>query len=86
MSVGIPVVTSRVSSLPEVGGDVPFYVDIEKVTDIKEVAGKLKEVLLLNDEQIALLKKNSYERANSFNKYSTAKDVERTISTAVYGG
>lgn len=42
MSVGTPVITSNVSSLPEVGGEAVLYVDPQKVTEITD---NLKEVM-----------------------------------------
>lgn len=48
MSVGTPVVTSRVSSLPEVGGDVAVYVD---PYDIDDIARGLKSVLEWSSEE-----------------------------------
>lgn len=79
MSVGIPVVTSRVSSLPEVGGDIPFYVDAEKVKDGTAVAEKFKEALLLDITEKETLRKNSYNRALQFDRCRTAKDLGKMI-------
>ncbi len=79
MSVGIPVVTSKVSSLPEVGGDIPFYVEAGRLTDKIAVAEKLREALAIKGEEKELLQKNSYKRASLFNRNNTARDLERII-------
>lgn len=79
MSVGIPVVTSRVSSLPEVGGEIPFYIEAEKITDRIAVAEKIKEVLSLDKFEKETLRINSYERARLFDRRRTAKDLEKMI-------
>ena len=42
MACGTPVITSDVSSMPEVGGEAALYVDPKSVDDIEE---KLKEVM-----------------------------------------
>lgn len=51
---GTPVITSNLSSMPEVGGEAALYVDPQDVTDIKK---KLKTVLNDNDLQAEMIKK-----------------------------
>jgi glycosyltransferase involved in cell wall biosynthesis len=51
MAAGAPVVTSRASSLPEVGGDAVVYVDPE---DERSIAGALARLLRLREERAAL--------------------------------
>lgn len=74
---GVPVVTSSLSSMPEVGGDAVLYVDPYNVSDIKE---KIK--IILGDEGLrkefikkglARVKKFSWEKAAR----ETAKVYER---------
>lgn len=64
---GLPVITSNVSSMPEIGEDAPLYVDPYNVEDIKE---KLKMAMAdedLREEMIAKgfkqVKKFSWEKA-----------------------
>ncbi len=44
---GVPVITSNVSSMPEVGGDAAMYVDPYNIDDIRE-----KLNLVINDEKL----------------------------------
>lgn len=63
MSQGTPVITSKVSALPEVGGDSVVYCDPD---DPKDIAMVIKNLLVnksLRDE----LSKRGKERANRFN-------------------
>ncbi|MFA6272450.1 MAG: glycosyltransferase family 1 protein [Patescibacteria group bacterium] len=41
MSMGVPVITSKVSSMPEVAGDAAVLVDPNKVTDIQNAIAKV---------------------------------------------
>ncbi len=67
MACGIPVITSNVSSMPEVGGDAVIYVDPLNTDDISE---KLKELLIRRDltkdviiKGFEQVKKFSWEKA-----------------------
>jgi glycosyltransferase involved in cell wall biosynthesis len=71
MAVGTPVVTSNVSSLPEVAGDAAVTVNPENVFDI---ARGLREALL--DEPLrAELIRRGYEQARRFSWRQTARQV-----------
>ncbi|MCS7025552.1 MAG: glycosyltransferase family 4 protein [Bryobacteraceae bacterium] len=73
MASGTPVVTSNVSSLPEVTGDAAVVVNPENVFDI---ARGMKEVLL--DENLrSRLVKAGLEQARRFSWERTAKQVLR---------
>jgi|SRR3989344_5140822 len=71
MKQGCPVITSKVSSLPEAGGDAALYVDPESVEDITK---KMKQ--LLTDEKLQeLLRKKGYEQVAKFSWEKTAKQT-----------
>ena len=62
MACGTPVITSNVSSLPEVGGDAVLYCNPNDIVDIKE-----KIELLLEDENLQKsMIKNGLERVKKF--------------------
>lgn len=61
-SVGLPVLTSNVSSMPEVGGDAALYADPLKVEDIKEKLDLLTWDVNLRESLI----KKGFERAKQF--------------------
>jgi glycosyltransferase involved in cell wall biosynthesis len=71
MACGTPVVTSNVSSLPEVVGDAAIQVNPENVFDI---ARGIKEVLL-DDELRARLIRRGREQAAKFSWNWTARQV-----------
>lgn len=71
MQYGCPVITSNVSSLPEVGGDAALYVDPLDANDIKE-----KLELMINDEGLRIkLAKKGYEQAKKFSWEKTARET-----------
>lgn len=70
---GVPVVTSNVSSLPEVVGDAGLLVDPK---DPKDIAAKIRQVL--DDAQLAeSLKQKGLERVK---QYSWRKMAEETLA------
>jgi glycosyltransferase involved in cell wall biosynthesis len=71
MAAGTPVVTSAVSSLPEVTGDAAMLVNPENVFD---VARGIREVLL-DEELRATLIRKGYEQARRFSWSKTAGEV-----------
>jgi alpha-1,3-rhamnosyl/mannosyltransferase len=72
MQCGTPVITSNVSSLPEVGGDAVAYVDPESTSSIR---GALT-TLLVDEQQRKLFSRRGVERSRQFNWRLTA---ERTL-------
>lgn len=68
---GVPVITSDISSMPEVGGDAALYVNPRNIDEIKE---KLKE--LLNNQKLRedLIKKG----LSQAQKFSWKKAAEQT--------
>lgn len=70
-SVGLPVITSNVSAMPEVGGDAAMYVDPYDVLDIKE---KLEQVVNDNDLRGEMIKKG-FEQVKKFSWKKCAKET-----------
>lgn len=72
MREGCPVVTSDVSSMPEVGGDSALYVDPE---DVEDIASKIKKVI--QDEK---LRKSMIEKGYAqIKKFSWEKTALETL-------
>lgn len=70
-SAGLPVITSNVSSMPEVAGDAPMFVDPYNLADIKE-----KLDLVMNDKKLQeKLVKNGFERVKQFSWEKAAKQT-----------
>ena len=78
MSAGAAVITSRISSLPEVGGDAVEYVDPRDVLDI---AGAI-ERLLRHPERRAELGVLGRARAAEFEWSNTARTVLEVLERA----
>jgi len=79
MSSGVPVLTSNITSLPEVGGDTVLYTDPGSVGSIAEGMGRLA-----HDENLrAILVSKGLERSRSFTWEKTAKKVWLTIETVI---
>jgi glycosyltransferase involved in cell wall biosynthesis len=71
MRCGVPVITSNVSSLPEIGQDAALYVDPYSEEDIARQMRRLIENKELND---ALVKKG-FDRANKFSWERMAQET-----------
>jgi len=81
MAAGCPVVTSNVSSLPEVVGDAALTVD---PLDTEAIADGLRRVL--TDEALtADLRRRGRERARSFTWEKTARETLEVYKRAVAG-
>lgn len=78
MSVGIPVITSNNSSLPEVGGDVAYYIDDCK--DYIELAKKMKEIAGLNKNERERISNNSVIQSQKFSRKKCAKETLELIT------
>jgi len=64
MQKGIVVITSNVSSIPEVGGDVPFY--LNNVLDEKELAELMKKAIELDEKDIKIIVEKGYKQVDKF--------------------
>ena len=73
MSCGTPVVSSKASSLPEVGGEVSVYFDPE---NLKQFTSTVKEVLQDKSLQTRL-SELGLKRASQFSWERTAREVSK---------
>jgi glycosyltransferase involved in cell wall biosynthesis len=75
MQFGCPVVTSNVSSLPEVGGDAAIYFDPESVDDMAEKIDKV-----ISDEKLrAEMTEKGYNQVKKFSWEKTAKETLKVL-------
>jgi glycosyltransferase involved in cell wall biosynthesis len=79
MNAGIPVLTSNVTSLPEVGGDAVLYADPASVKSISEGMARLASDETLRKELI----NKGFERAKIFTWDKTARKVWLAIDTVI---
>jgi glycosyltransferase involved in cell wall biosynthesis len=79
MACGCPVVTSNLSSLPEVAGKAALLVDPHKANDISRAILKV-----LDDEQFAsTLRKRGLEQAKKFTWLKCAQETEKVYETVL---
>lgn len=71
MACGCPVIASNTSSVPEVGGYVPLYIDPKKPDSIAQAIKRILNDPALKNELIALGKK----RAEAFSWQATAEKI-----------
>lgn len=76
---GLPVITSNVSSMPEVGGDVAIYVDPYDVEDIKKKLGMMMSDRKLRGDLI----NKGFERVKQFSWEKTAKQTSLVYQNLV---
>ncbi len=72
-AVGVPVVVSGTSSLPEVAGDSALYV--EDPESVKSIKLALEKVLALSPKQRAMIIKSGKENAKRFDWANSAKKL-----------
>jgi glycosyltransferase involved in cell wall biosynthesis len=71
MALGVPVVTSNVTALPEVAGDAAFYAD---PTSIADIAAQMNRIL--TDRQLAVrLRDKGRERARLFRWETACREI-----------
>jgi glycosyltransferase involved in cell wall biosynthesis len=71
MAQGVPVVTSGLTALPEVGGDAALYVDPYSVSEIAKAIDRV-----LTDEALAAsMRSKGIERAKSFRWEATCSEI-----------
>lgn len=78
---GLPVITSNVSSMPEVGGEAVYYVDPYNIKDIKD---KLEVVLHYDNLRQELIKKG-FEQVKKFSWEKAAKETAQVYKELVNG-
>jgi len=71
MACGTPVITSGVSSLPEVGGDAALYVD---PLNIEDIADKISQ-LLSDDTLKSEMREKGFEQVKKFSWEKCAKET-----------
>jgi glycosyltransferase involved in cell wall biosynthesis len=72
MSLGTPVITSNLSSLPEVGGEAAIYIDPYDVNNIKQ---GLCQLLNLTTSQRNKLIKKGQAQAKKFSWEAAARET-----------
>jgi glycosyltransferase involved in cell wall biosynthesis len=75
MACGLPVITARVSSLPEVSGEAAVLID---PTDVGELAEAMHRVVT-RPELRAELRRRGLERVKQFSWGRTAEEVSRIL-------
>lgn len=81
MSVGIPVITSNISSMPEIGGNLAFY--LKNVYDENELYTLMEHVTQLSDAERTELNKKSQIWANKFSRKKCAINILKTFKKLI---
>lgn len=76
-SKGVPVVTSKRGSIPEVGGKVALYANPDSVSDI---ARKIDEVLSMDKRDYNELSRKAKKQAEKFSWEKTARETLKIIT------
>jgi len=79
LSVGVPVITSSVSCLPEAGGDAALYVNPDKP---QEIADCMQQVLK-GGEDVQVMIQKGFVHAEKFSNKNCAKQVMKTYQTVM---
>jgi glycosyltransferase involved in cell wall biosynthesis len=79
MAAGVPVLTSHVTSLPEVGGDAVLYAD---PASVESIADGMKRLSTDQELRAGLITKG-LERSRNFSWDKTARKVWMTIDTVI---
>jgi glycosyltransferase involved in cell wall biosynthesis len=75
MGCGVPVVTSMISSMPEVGGDCAYYCDPYSIESIMQAL----ETVLFDEPRQRIMSLAGIKRASQFNWAKTAAIVRRNL-------
>lgn len=76
---GLPVITSNISSMPEVGGNAAIYVDPFDIEDMRE---KIENIM--NDEQLKQeMIGKGYKRAKEFSWEKTALETAKVYRSLI---
>lgn len=79
LSLGVPVITSRVTSMPEVAADAAIYIDPE---DVSSIANAMNEIAQNTDLRSQLIAKG-FERSKLFNWTTAAKETTKIYKKTV---
>ncbi len=71
MSCGVPVITSKISSLPEAGGDAVYYIDPLNVTDIKNALLKVVKSKKIRED----MTRKGFKQVKKFSWVNSAKKL-----------
>lgn len=77
-SYGVPVLTTNISSLPEVGGDAAFYID--DPYDINGLKKLMIEICSLDEDERGLLQERMNYQLNKFSWEKNAYEIMRVIT------
>ncbi len=80
MSVGLPVVTSNVSSMPEVGLDAAFYVEESDLHNEEIIAKVIHDALNISDEERIKLRDKMNRIVNSHSRLDSAENTYQLIA------
>lgn len=72
-SYGVPVITAKNSSLPEIGGDAAIY--IEDVLSSSELAESMKNVLNLSESDRKTVSEKGIQQFNKFTWEKCSKEI-----------
>lgn len=81
MSVGLPVITSIVSSMPEVGGDAAKYIERINLKNPNAVANAITEILNKSAGKKEQLRDKMLRTATRFRREDSAREIYRFITT-----
>ena len=78
MENGAIVLTSNISSIPEVGGDAVIYID--NPSDYMDISRGIKKILNFSDDERAIYIKKGYERARKFDWEECAGEILKILT------
>ena len=78
--MGLPVVTSNVSSMPEVGLDAAFYVEESDLHNEEIIAKVIHDALNISDEERIKLRDKMNRIVNSHSRLDSAENIYQLIA------
>ena len=78
MSYGTPVITSRVSSMPEVAGNAAFYID--DIDSAEELCTQMERAMSLEREDHKLLLERMRQNLSRFQWEDCAEQILQLLS------
>jgi glycosyltransferase involved in cell wall biosynthesis len=79
MASGLPVITTKFTSIPEVCGNAPIYIDPKNINDISSAM-----INIVSDENLRMnLREKSLERAKLFSWKKCAKEYYDVLISLV---